>query len=68
MPDINGFELYSRFKSIDTGIKTLFLSAVSSLECYGTKPKVDAKEGETHFARKPIRNHDLIEIVNSMTN
>ena len=68
MPDINGFELYTCFKSIDTEIKTLFLSAVTSLERYNVKPKVQPKEGETYFARKPIKNQDLLKIVNSMTN
>src|SRR5215813_9757240 len=37
MPNINGFELYNRFKSKDPKINTLFLTALSNVEPYNTQ-------------------------------
>jgi len=37
MPKINGFELYDELKSRDSNIKTLFITALSSVESYNTQ-------------------------------
>ncbi|MGI0033388.1 MAG: response regulator transcription factor, partial [Nitrososphaeraceae archaeon] len=36
MPEINGFELYDQLKSRDSNIKTLFITALDSVESYNT--------------------------------
>ena len=69
MPDINGFALYTQLKSKDSKIKTLFLTALDSVESYnilGTQ--VYPKKGERHFLKKPISNRELLEQVYSITN
>ena len=37
MAEINGFELYDELKSRDSNIKTLFITALSSVEPYNTR-------------------------------
>jgi len=37
MPDPNGFELYDELKSKDSNIKTLFITALRSVESYNTQ-------------------------------
>ena len=70
MPEINGFELYDQLKSRDPNIKTLFLTALSSVVSYNTENNTDTTvhpiEGERHFIKKPIGNKELLEQVNSM--
>ena len=69
MPNINGFELYNRFKSKDPKINTLFLTALSNVEPYNTQDsKVYPKKGERHFLKKPISNNELLEQVHMLTN
>ena len=69
MPEINGFELYDKFKSKDAKIKTLFLTALSDVEAYSTQSsKAYPIMGERHFAEKPISNSDLLEQVYSIMN
>ena len=69
MPEINGFELYDKFKSKDPNIRTLFLTALGDVEAYNTTSnKVYPVMGERHFAKKPIRNGDLLEQVYSIMN
>jgi len=69
MPEINGFELYNKFKSKDPNIWTLFLTALGDVEAYNTTSnKVYPVMGERHFAKKPIRNGDLLEQVYSIMN
>jgi DNA-binding response OmpR family regulator len=69
MPEINGFELYNKFKSKDANIKTLFLTALGDVEAYSTpSSKVYPIMGERHFAKKPISNSDLLEQVYSIMN
>jgi CheY-like chemotaxis protein len=64
MPEINGFELYDKFKSKDAKIKTLFLTALSDVEAYSTQSsKAYPIMGERHFAKKPISNDDLLQQV-----
>jgi DNA-binding response OmpR family regulator len=67
MPEINGFELYDQLKSRDPNIKTLFLTALSSVVSYNTENStVCPIEGKTHFVKKPVGNKELLEQVNSM--
>ena len=69
MPKINGFELYNKLKSIDANIKTIFLTALNSVESYNTQ-RIEAypKLGERHFVTKPISNNELLEQVYTITN
>jgi two-component system response regulator ChvI len=69
MPDISGFELYSKFKSNDANFKVLFLTALRELDDYNSlKKNVFPKMGERHFVQKPISEKDLLEQVYSMLN
>ena len=67
MPEINGFELYDQLKSRDPNIKTLFITALSSVESYNTEnSKVYPIKGKRHFVRKPVSSEELLEQVYSM--
>ena len=67
MPKINGFELYDRLKSIDSNIKTIFISALSYLKSYNAQSsKVQPLTGERHFIKKPVSNEELMKQVYSM--
>jgi DNA-binding NtrC family response regulator len=67
MPDHNGFQLYDQLKSIDPNIKTLFITALSSVESYNTEnSKVYPIKGKRHFVRKPVSSEELLEQVYSM--
>jgi DNA-binding response OmpR family regulator len=69
MPKISGFELYSKFKSTDTKIKALFLTALRELDDYDKlKDNVFPKMGERHFIQKPVSNNELLEQVYSIMN
>jgi DNA-binding response OmpR family regulator len=67
MPDPNGFKLYSELKSRDPNIKTLFITALSSVESYNTEnSKVYPTEGKRHFVTKPVSNEELLKQVYSL--
>jgi DNA-binding NtrC family response regulator len=67
MPDPNGFKLYDQLKSRDPNIKTLFLTALGSVESYNTEnSKVYPIEGKRHFVKKPVSSEKLLEQVYSM--
>lgn len=69
MPKISGFELYSKFKSTDTKIKALFLTALRELDDYDNlKDNVFPKMGERHFIQKPVSNNELLEQIYSIMN
>ena len=69
MPKINGFELYDQLKSRDSNIKTLFITALSSVESYNThNSKVYPLKGQRHFMAKPVSRKELLEQVYSMIN
>lgn len=69
MPKISGFELYSKFKSTDTKIKALFLTALIELDDYDNlKDNVFPKMGERHFIQKPVSNNELLEQIYSIMN
>ncbi|MDW0227874.1 MAG: response regulator [Nitrososphaeraceae archaeon] len=67
MPEINGFELYDELKSRDSNIKTLFITALSSVEPYNTRnSKVYPLRGVRHFMKKPVSSEELLGQVYSM--
>jgi CheY-like chemotaxis protein len=69
MPEINGFELYDKLKSRDPKIKTLFITALNSVESYNThNSKVYPLKGKRHFMAKPVSRKELLEQVYSMIN
>ena len=69
MPKINGFELYDQLKSRDSNIKTLFVTALSSVESYNIQNgKVYPLKGQRHFMTKPVSSKELLEQVYSMIN
>ena len=69
MAEINGFELYDQLKSRDSNVKTLFITALSSVESYNTQnSKVYPLEGQRHFMAKPVSKKELLEQVYSMIN
>ena len=69
MAEINGFELYDQLKSRDSNIKTLFITALSSVESYNTQnSKVYPLKGQRHFMAKPVSKKELLEQVYSMIN
>ena len=69
MPQISGFELYTRMKSIHTKVKVLFLTALRELDEYDDfREKVSPKLGERHFIQKPISNIKLLDQVYSILN
>ena len=67
MAEINGFELYDELKSRDSNIKTLFITALSSVEPYNTRnSKVYPLRGVRHFMKKPVSSEELFGQVYSM--
>jgi two-component system, OmpR family, response regulator ChvI len=69
MPQISGFELYTRMKSMHTKVKVLFLTALRELDGYDDfREEVSPKLGERHFIQKPISNIELLEQVYSILN
>lgn len=67
MAEINGFELYDHLKSRDSNIKTLFITALSSVEPYNTRnSKVYPLRGVRHFMKKPVSSEELLGQVYSM--
>lgn len=67
MAEINGFELYDELKSIDSNIKTLFITALGSVEPYNTRnSKVYPLRGVRHFMKKPVSSEELLGQVYSM--
>ena len=69
MPVTNGFELYDQLKSRDSNIKTLFITALSSVEPYNTQnSKVFPLRGERHFVMKPVSSEELLQQVYEMMN
>lgn len=67
MAEINGFELYDELKSRDSNIKTLFITALSSVEPYNTRnSKVYPLRGVRHFMKKPVSREGTLEQVYSM--
>lgn len=67
MPDPNGFKLYHQLKSKDSKIKTLFITALSSVESFNTENKeVYPIRGQRHFIKKPLGMDELLAQVYTM--
>ena len=67
MPDPNGFKLYDQLKSKDSKIKTLFITALNSVESYNTEnKKVYPIKGQRHFIKKPLSMDELLGQVYSL--
>ena len=67
MAEFNGFELYDKLKSRDPNIKTLFITALNSVEPYNTRnSKVYPLSGVRHFMKKPVSSEELLGQVYSM--
>ena len=67
MPDPNGFKLYDRLKSKDSKIKTLFITALNSVESYNSESKkVYPLRGQRHFIKKPLSMDGLLGQVYSL--
>jgi DNA-binding NtrC family response regulator len=67
MAEINGFELYDKLKSRDPEIKTLFITALNSVEPYNTRnSKVYPLSGVRQFMKKPVSSEELLGQVYSM--
>lgn len=67
MPDPNGFKLYDQLKSKDSKIKTLFITALSSVESFNTENKeVYPIRGQRHFIKKPLGMDELLAEVYTM--
>jgi len=67
MPDPNGFKLYDQLKSRDSKMKTLFITALNSVESYNTEnKKVYPLMGQRHFVKKPVSMDQLLGQVYSL--
>ena len=65
--EIDGFELNEQLKSRDSKIKTLFITALNSVEPYNTRnSKVYPLRGVRHFMKKPVSSEELLGQVYSM--
>jgi len=60
MPNMNGLNIYYKFKSIDSNVKILFVSALDVIEEI-TSIMTDVKFD--HFIRKPVERKNFIKIV-----
>ena len=68
MPEISGFELYSKMKSSHNKIRIIFLTALKELGNYEDfRKEVSPKSGERHFVQKPITDIEQLEHVHSIT-
>jgi DNA-binding response OmpR family regulator len=67
LPNINGFELYDQLESRDSNIKTLFITALSTVEPYNThNRRVYPLKGKRHFMAKPVSRDELMNQVYSL--
>jgi CheY-like chemotaxis protein len=66
MPKMNGFELYDKFRELDSNVKICFLTAAKEIYyedlIKGAFPELDAN----CFLKKPIANKDLIKQVKEL--
>ena len=64
MPQMSGFELYSKIKEIDDAVKVCFITAFEDYHNEFKKLFPHLEESEC-YVRKPITMQDLIRIVKS---
>jgi DNA-binding response OmpR family regulator len=65
LPDMNGFELYSRIKRLDDKVNVCFITA-SELYYEEIRKKAFPELDTSHFIKKPISNEELISRVKNM--
>lgn len=63
MPDVNGLQLYQRFKAMNRDVKIVF---VSSLDAAKELASILPGIGPQNIIRKPVEKHLFIEIVASI--
>ena len=69
MPKMNGFELYTKIKKIDDKVKVCFMTALTELQEYEPfRKEVFPEEGKRYFIQKPVRNEEVVRMVNTITN
>ena len=69
MPKMNGFELYTQIKKIDDKVRVCFLTALTELQEYASfRKEVFPEEGKRYFIQKPVRNEEVVRMVNTITN
>src|SRR5215831_11212519 len=67
MPEMNGFELYTKIKKKDNTINVFFLTALTEMHDYDAfKKEVFPKEGERYFIAKPIENEEILKRINTV--
>jgi DNA-binding response OmpR family regulator len=68
MPKMNGFELYTKIKKIDDKVRVCFMTALSELQEYESfRKEVFPEEGKRYFIQKPVRNEEVVRMVNTIT-
>ncbi len=69
MPKMNGFELYTKIKKIDDKARVCFMTALTDLQEYESfRKEVFPEEGKRYFIQKPVRNEEVVRMVNTITN
>lgn len=65
MPRMNGFDLYRKIKKIDDKVTVCFLTALTELQEYESfRKEVFPEEGKRYFIQKPVKNEEVVRIVN----
>ena len=68
-PKMNGFELYTKIKKIGDKIRVCFITALTELQEYEPfRKEVFPEEGKRYFIQKPVRNEEVVRMVNTITN
>jgi two-component system catabolic regulation response regulator CreB/two-component system response regulator ChvI len=68
MPKMNGFELYTKIKKIDDKVRVCFFTALAELQEYASfRKEVFPEEGKRYFIQKPVRNEEVVRMVNTIT-
>jgi DNA-binding response OmpR family regulator len=68
MPKMNGFELYTKIKKIDDKVRVCFLTALTELQDYEPfRKEVFPEEGKRYFIQKPVKNEEVVRMVNTIT-
>jgi DNA-binding response OmpR family regulator len=65
LPNMNGFELYSRIRRLDEKVKVCFITA-SEMYCEEIRKEVYPELDTNYFIIKPISNEELISQVKNM--
>jgi DNA-binding response OmpR family regulator len=66
MPEMNGFQLCRKLRSIDYKVKMCFLTAADLGHCGETDSDIINNLGTDCFVTKPVNNEDIISRLRSM--